>query len=181
MGANTSTLRTEEITEMQAVSHFSPKEIKRLYKRFKRLDKDEKGSISTDEFLTIPELSMNPLVSRIISMFDNKKDGQVNFRQFVETMSVFHPKGNREEKLNFLFKVYDINNDGVITADEIFAILKMLVGTNLTDEQINVVVRDTMLEADQSGTGKLSFEDFRDKMKPVDIVPKLSIAFIDYD
>ena len=172
MGANTSTLRTEEITEMQALSHcmfsssphftpshptslllllsvqlytsqsilslfviplltwinawsVSPKEIKRLYKRFKRLDKDEKGSISTDEFLTIPEMSMNPLVSRIlslfhvlyssysflilvwflfdcwkISMFDNRKDGQVNFRQFVETMSVFHPKGNRNEKLN---------------------------------------------------------------------------------
>lgn len=34
------------------------------------------------------------------------------------------------------FQIYDINGDGYITPDELFAILKMMVGNNLSDEQV---------------------------------------------
>lgn len=46
----------------------------RLYKRFKVLDKDNSGTISMEEFLSIPELAMNPLCPRIISVFSNTLD-----------------------------------------------------------------------------------------------------------
>ena len=41
-------------------------EISRLGKRFKKLDCDGSGSISVDEFMSLPELGQNPLVQRVI-------------------------------------------------------------------------------------------------------------------
>lgn len=39
----------------------SQQEIVSLYKRFCQLDRNSKGFISADEFLSVPEFAMNPL------------------------------------------------------------------------------------------------------------------------
>jgi len=45
MGANTSALLSEEIEEIAKESHLTSKEIKRLYKRFQKLDRNSSGTI----------------------------------------------------------------------------------------------------------------------------------------
>ena len=45
---------------------FDSEEIKRLGKRFKKLDLDGSGSLSIEEFMSLPELQQNPLVRRVI-------------------------------------------------------------------------------------------------------------------
>eukprot|EP01113_Clastostelium_recurvatum_P022530 TRINITY_DN2691_c0_g1_i1.p1 TRINITY_DN2691_c0_g1~~TRINITY_DN2691_c0_g1_i1.p1 ORF type:complete len:198 (-),score=40.07 TRINITY_DN2691_c0_g1_i1:46-639(-) len=177
MGAAESTLRPEDIAEMQAVSNFSAREIRRLYKRFVGLDKQEKGSISTEEFLAVPELSMNPLKSRIIQVFDSKKDGQVNFQQFVRSLNVFHPLTPKSEKLKFMFQVYDLNGDGMISRDELQKVLRMMVGNILTDEHVDAAVEGTMLEADPEGKGHITFQDFERTLGKTDISTKMSLRF----
>ena len=54
-------------------------EIKRLGRRFQRLDKDKSGSISVDEFMQLRDLRDNPLAKRIISVFDTDGNGEVDF------------------------------------------------------------------------------------------------------
>ena len=39
--------------------------------RFKKLDLDNSGSLSVDEFMSLPELQQNPLVQRVIEIFDD--------------------------------------------------------------------------------------------------------------
>jgi len=55
-------------------------EIKRLGKRFKKLDLDKSGSLSVDEFMSLPELQQNPLVQRVIDIFDTDGNGEVDFK-----------------------------------------------------------------------------------------------------
>jgi len=55
-------------------------EIKRLGKRFKKLDLDGSGSLSVDEFMSLPELQQNPLVQRVIEIFDTDGNGEVDFK-----------------------------------------------------------------------------------------------------
>ncbi|KAF2074644.1 hypothetical protein CYY_004039 [Polysphondylium violaceum] len=182
MGVSRSTLRTEEIEEIQDVSVFSQREIKKLYKRFKRLDKEEKGSINVEDFNQIPELSMNPLLPRIISLFDSNRDGQVNFKQFAKTLSCFHPNADQHDKIKTLFKIYDINNDGFVTRDEIEKILKMMVGSNLTKEQISDIVDETLNEADIHNKGKLDYDDFFKSIEKIGCGQNmLSISFYSFD
>eukprot|EP00695_Tsukubamonas_globosa_P001403 TRINITY_DN2422_c0_g1_i1.p1 TRINITY_DN2422_c0_g1~~TRINITY_DN2422_c0_g1_i1.p1 ORF type:complete len:178 (-),score=38.22 TRINITY_DN2422_c0_g1_i1:93-626(-) len=177
MGANASALRPEEVEEMQRGTNFTPKEIKRLYKRFKKLDKDGSGTITQDEFLAIPELAVNPLVQRVISVFDENRDESVNFKEFISALSVFSPKGEKEAKVRFAFRVYDMDNDGFISNVELFNVLKMMVGSNLTDQQLQQIVDKTLLEADEDKDGKISFAEFEKMLTNTDLDTKMTIKF----
>ncbi|KAG9394698.1 EF-hand domain pair [Carpediemonas membranifera] len=177
MGTTSSTLHQEELEEIQMASNFTQKEIKRLYKRFKKLDKDSSGTITADEFLMIPELAMNPLGQRIISIFDENKDDNVNFREYIKALSVFSARSDKTDKLKFAFKIYDLDNDGFISNGELFQVLKMMVGNNLSDTQLQQIVDKTILEADTDGTGRISFEEFAKVLQPTDIEAKMSLRF----
>jgi serine/threonine-protein phosphatase 2B regulatory subunit len=59
------------------------------------------------------------------------------------------------------FQVYDIDGDGYISNGELFQVLKMMVGNNLTDVQLQQIVDKTILEGDLDRDGKLSFEEFK--------------------
>lgn len=58
-------------------------EIRRLGKRFRKLDLDNSGALSIDEFMSLPELQQNPLVQRVIDIFDADGNGEVSFNGFV--------------------------------------------------------------------------------------------------
>ena len=58
------------------------------------------------------------------------------------------------------FKVYDMDRDDYISNGELFLVLKMMVGNNLKDGQLQQIVDKTIMEADKDGDGKLSFEEF---------------------
>ena len=75
----------------------------------------------------------------MIAIFDEDGGGDVDFQEFVSGLSAFSSKGSQEEKLRFAFKVYDIDRDGYISNGELFIVLKMMVGSNLKDMQLQQV------------------------------------------
>jgi hypothetical protein len=75
----------------------------------------------------------------MIAIFDEDGGGDVDFQEFVSGLSAFSSKGNKEEKLRFAFRVYDIDRDGFISNGELFIVLKMMVGSNLKDQQLQQV------------------------------------------
>ena len=62
------------------VTHFDPEEIKRLGKRFRKLDIDNSGTLSIEEFMSLPELQQNPLVQRVIEIFDQDGNKEIDFK-----------------------------------------------------------------------------------------------------
>jgi len=70
-----------------------------LHRRFKKLDKDGSGTLTTDEFLSVPELAGNPLLERVFAIFDTNKDEEIEFKEFISALSTFSDKGNKEGKL----------------------------------------------------------------------------------
>jgi serine/threonine-protein phosphatase 2B regulatory subunit len=76
----------------------------------------------------------------MIAIFDEDGGGDVDFQEFVNGLSAFSSKGNKEDKLRFAFKVYDIDRDGYISNGELFIVLKMMVGSNLKDQQLQQVI-----------------------------------------
>lgn len=53
-----------------------------------------------------------------------------------------------------------MDRDGFISNGELFLVLKMMVGNNLKDQQLQQIVDKTIMEGDHDGDGKLSFEEF---------------------
>ena len=176
---NTANLKPEEIEELELMSNFSELELKRLYRRFKKLDKDGSGTLTTDEFLSIPQLAMNPLLERLIAIFDTNKDEEIEFKEFISALSTFSTKGDKEGKLRFAFQIYDIDCNGYISNGELFQVLKMMVGSNLDDVQLQQIVDKTILEADQDRDGKISYEEFKRMISNTDeIDEKLTINLL---
>ncbi|KAG8891130.1 Calcineurin subunit B [Tulasnella sp. 332] len=161
--------------EMEKTSNFNQQELDRLRKRFMKLDSDRSGSIDREEFLQIPQIANNPLASRMIAIFDEDCGGTVDFEEFVGGLSAFSSRGGREEKLRFAFKVYDIDRDGFISNGELFLVLKMMVGNNLKDSQLQQIVDKTIMEADRDGDGKLNFEEFTFMVAKTDIVKQMTL------
>lgn len=166
----------ELISTIEKETNFKADEIRRLHRRFQKLDTEMTGAITRDDFLNIPELAANPLISRIVSVFDVDNEN-VNFQEFTRALSVFSTGGSREEKLRFAFKIYDIEGDGFITNPELFTVLKLMVGSNLTNGQLQQIVDKTMIEADRDLDGKISYDEFLDVVADADLDTKLTIQF----
>jgi len=79
MGAGCTSLSKQQLAEIQAASNFEPREIKRLFRRFQKLDINSDGGITAEEFSSIPELAANPLAARVIELFDRDNNKAVDF------------------------------------------------------------------------------------------------------
>lgn len=73
------------------------------------------------------------------------------------------------------FKVYDMDRDGFISNGELFLVLKMMVGNNLKDQQLQQIVDKTIMEADQDGDGKINFEEFKAMVANTDIAKQMTL------
>ncbi|XP_062852424.1 calcineurin subunit B type 1 [Trichomycterus rosablanca] len=171
----TSKMGNEASYPLEMCSHFDADEIKRLGKRFKKLDLDNSGSLSVEEFMSLPELQQNPLVQRVIDIFDTDGNGEVDFKEFIEGVSQFSVKGDKEQKLRFAFRIYDMDKDGYISNGELFQVLKMMVGNNLKDTQLQQIVDKTIINADKDGDGRISFEEFCAVVGGLDIHKKMVV------
>jgi len=68
----------------------------------------------------------------------------------------------RERKLRFLFDIYDIDGDGLICNNELYQVLKMMVGSNLKEDQLQQIVDKTILALDKDSDGMINYQEFCD-------------------
>uniref|UniRef100_A0A1I8HZV7 Ca2+/calmodulin-dependent protein phosphatase calcineurin subunit b n=1 Tax=Macrostomum lignano TaxID=282301 RepID=A0A1I8HZV7_9PLAT len=156
-----------ELSIPELCAHFDSEELRRLGKRFKKIDLDGSGSLSIEEFLRLPELQQNPLVQRVIDIFDTDQNGEVDFKEFIQGMSQFSVRGDKEAKLRFAFRIYDMDKDGFISNGSSFS--------NLKDAQLQQIVDKTIIFADKDGDGKISYAEFCDIVGSLDVHKKMTI------
>ena len=77
--------------------------------------------------------------------------------------------------LLLFFRIYDIDNDGYISNGELFQVLKMMVGSNLKDTQLQQIVDKTILFADKDEDGKINFEEFCEVVGNTDVHKKMVV------
>ncbi|KAJ1698521.1 Calcineurin subunit B [Rhynchospora pubera] len=157
MGNASSILTQYDIEDVQEHSHYlyTQEEIVALYERFCQLDRNSKGYITSDEFLSIPEFSLNPLSHRLVQMVDG-----LNFKDFVAFLSPFSAKATAQQKIELIFKVYDTDGKGKVTFKDILEVLSSLTGSFMTQEQREQVLSKLMKEAGYDKDSSLSLEDF---------------------
>lgn len=178
-------LQEEELNDIQQETGFSPSQIERLYSRFTSLDKNDDGTLSREDFLRIPELAINPLGDRIVHAFFQDNE-EIHFRHFTKVLARFRPikktrenkLNSREEKLRFAFRMYDLDDDNHISKDELLAVLHMMVGANISEEQLSSIAERTIKEADTDHDNMISFEEFCEALGRTDVEQKMSIRFL---
>ncbi|BBM97328.1 serine/threonine-protein phosphatase 2B regulatory subunit [Marchantia polymorpha subsp. ruderalis] len=155
---NTSSMLTQydiEDVENHCSQRFTQREIVSLYQRFCALDRSGKGYISGDEFMSVPEFAVNPLSQRLLGILEG-----LNFKEFVAVLSAFSPLATINDKLDFIFRVYDIRNNGKVSSEDMIRVLRDLSGDFLTDKQRQAVVTQALEESGYSKDYSLTPEDF---------------------
>ena len=70
-----------------------------------------------------------------------------------------------------------MDNDGFIDNQDLFTIVKLMVGQNLGDKQVQQIVDQTILDADTLDMdGRISFQEFKRTMFAVDFESVLTIS-----
>ncbi|KAH9720936.1 calcineurin B-like protein 1 [Citrus sinensis] len=122
---------------------FSVSEVEALFELFKMIS----SSVVDDG-----------LISKIFDLFDVKRKGVIDFSDFVRSLSVFHPNAPQEDKIDFSFKLYDLDNTGFIERQEVKQMLIALLCESemkLADETIEIILDKTFLDADVNQDGKI--------------------------
>uniref|UniRef100_A0A8C7AKK6 Calcineurin like EF-hand protein 2 n=1 Tax=Neovison vison TaxID=452646 RepID=A0A8C7AKK6_NEOVI len=166
----------------------------RLYHRFRALDRNKKGYLSRVDLQQIGALAVNPLGERIIDSFFPDGNLRVDFPGFVRVLAHFRPVddddsgmrdpkqpeplNSRMNKLRFVFQLYDLDRDGKISRHEMLQVLRLMVGVQVTEEQLESITDRTVQEADEDGDGAVSFLEFTKSLEKMDIEQKMSIRIL---
>lgn len=80
-------------------------------------------------------------------------------------------------KLLFVFKVYDADDDGKISFNDLRSILKMMVGNYIEDVQLDKIATRAFVEVDEDSDGFIEFSEFCKVFSAEDLDDKLRIKF----
>ena len=105
----------------------------------------------------IPELSINPLSQRLVALFEN-----TNFQDFVRKVSLFSDKAPFEEKLRFMFTVWDVDGDGRISQEDLEHVLRQRAGSSLNEGELRAVAQRVLREAGVEAGGGMGLQNFRE-------------------
>lgn len=120
------------------------------------------GFLTAEEFLSIPELSINPLAKRLAFFYDG-----INFREFCKMIAPFSSKASAEEQVKYMFAVWDVDGDGIVSASDIELIVRQAGGASMNDEEVRQLASTVAEQARYSDRG-LTIQDFQDVLKDSD-------------
>ncbi|XP_045324281.1 centrin-4-like [Leopardus geoffroyi] len=133
-------------------------EIKEAFDLF---DVDGSGTIDVKELkIAIQALGFDPKkeeIKKMIAEIDKEGNGTISFEDFFAIMSV---KMSEKEEVLKAFKLFDDDDTGSITLNNIKRVAKEL-GDNLTDDEL----QEMLDEADRDRDGEISEEEFLRMMK----------------
>ncbi|XP_064650371.1 neuronal calcium sensor 1-like isoform X2 [Lineus longissimus] len=174
MGKKNSKLQPDQLEELSYKTHFTEEELVQWHKGFMK-DCPE-GTLTEEGFKKIyknyfPFGNPSTFASMVFQIFDENKNGTIEFSEFIMALSVT-TRGDVDEKLEWAFRLYDMDNDGYITRQEMLQIVNAIyemVGkhTKLPEDENTPEKRvDRIFDImDKNNDDMLSFEEFREGSK----------------
>ncbi|XP_027110078.1 calcineurin B-like protein 7 isoform X1 [Coffea arabica] len=178
----------EEPTVLAAETPFTVDEVQALYELFKKISSSiiDDGLIHKEEFqlalfrnrnrrnlfadrinlqLVVSLLNLWHIIMQVFDLFDLKRNGVIEFGEFVRSLGVFHPNAPMADKIAFAFRLYDLRHTGYIEREELKEMVLALLHESdlvLSDDVVEMIVDKTFKDADTKGDGRIDQEEWKE-------------------
>ncbi|XP_051121563.1 calcineurin B-like protein 7 isoform X2 [Andrographis paniculata] len=104
------------------------------------------GLIDMEEFqlaLFRNKNKKNLFADRIFDLFDYKRNGVIEFGEFVRALGIFHPKTLLADKIAFTYRLYDLRGTGYVEREELKEMVLALLDESdlvLSDNIVEIIV-----------------------------------------
>lgn len=141
------------------VKVLSNKQISELKKWFIKIDSNNSGCINSYELAEAMKLSGYQIaedeINEIIKNYDNLGEGKINYTDFL--IATLDKKNLLDEEILWqAFKYFDVDNDGVISIENIKEVLERS-GAHLKDSEIESILSTSQMKSFENST----FENFK--------------------
>lgn len=135
-------------------------ELTELKEAFDLFDKDQGGTIDGKELkAAVESLGFDQSNRMIQYLLAEMKDAEMDFPAFVHLMTA-HASEGTEEDIKKVFQLYDVDNTGFITLDNLRHIAKQL-GETTSEKDLQEMIS----RVDTTGKGMVGFPDFLNIMQ----------------
>ncbi|XP_047044758.1 calcineurin B-like protein 4 [Lolium rigidum] len=163
----------EEPVVLASQTCFTVNEVEALYELYKKLSFSIVGDglIHKEEFqlaLFRTSKGANLFADRVFDLFDLKRNGVIEFGEFVRSLSTFHPKAPESDKTAFAFKLYDLRGTGYIEKVELKEMVLAILDESdllLSDNAVDAIVDNTFSQADSNGDGRIDPKEWEEFVK----------------
>ncbi|XP_025109695.1 calcium and integrin-binding protein 1-like isoform X3 [Pomacea canaliculata] len=162
MGLSHSAFSMQELNDYETLTYLTKKEILHVHERFSNLNPSavKQNKNAKLPFETVSELKLNPFNDQIMKVFSVSGDG-ITFEDFLDMMSVFSDRAPQSVKAEYAFRIYDFDEDDMISQNDLKMVIQRLAGKNsFSEEQMQHMIDNILKEADLDGDKKLSFAEF---------------------
>ncbi|CAF1001470.1 unnamed protein product [Rotaria sp. Silwood1] len=180
---NSTDLTPKELAMLRSVSHLSDKEIKLWHNEFLR--KYPTGKIDKDKFIeTYKELypQNDTLFScnTLFDVIDTNHDETIDFNEFLFLAAVGNRTGSLEERLDIVFDLWDVSNDGLLDQNELAHLISAMydragVKNRQGDQDPHKRAKEIIKKLDITGDKKLNKDEFINGCKNDEVIRKLLI------
>lgn len=149
------------------VPHLTPSQLAEIHHAFSKFDRDGNGHIETKELmhvLRVMGLPQNETSSKqvtdMIEAVDKNGNGKVELDEFVTLMARRMVEHDGATELELAFSLFDADNSGVVTTDEIRSIMTTIgaaSGQALTHQEVEELIQ----LADPDANGNITLAEFK--------------------
>ncbi|XP_060081111.1 lysophosphatidylcholine acyltransferase 2-like [Ylistrum balloti] len=143
-----------EFSKLHSKLGLKLEDLQSMLEKYSSIAQSKTGVITLDEFASYLHLPKSEALEQVFALYDRNGSGMIDFREYVIGLSLVSSPVNTEETIKLAFQLFDEENKGYMSRDDLTRILQNAFEMGNVDELFEQV--------DTKNDEKITYDEFKD-------------------